>query len=89
MLGAGRGQTFAALYHGHPNAETVAICDARRGRLAAAARNLGITGLKTYSDLKMFLQHPIDAVAVCSDAPMHAEHVVMCLEGESGRPAEN
>jgi len=80
VLGAGGGQTLAALCHNHPNAETVAMCDTRRERLAAAARSLDIAGLKSYADLNEFLRHPMDAVVVCSDAPMHAEHVVICLE---------
>ncbi len=80
IVGAGTwGENHARLYDAHPQAETVAVCDADIARARAmAARHRGIPA---YADVQEMLRStPCDAVAIVTPDFAHADAAVACAE---------
>ncbi len=80
VLGLGRGMCFARQFHALPDTETVAVCDARPGRVEAARSQLGddVLAFREYEEMLRVAE--MDAVVVASGAPDHAKHCCMALD---------
>lgn len=78
IIGAGVwGETHASIYHEHPNAEPVAVCDKDEARAKALAAKLGITQI--YTDYhEMAAKSDCDAVAVVTPDFLHAD-IAVCM----------
>lgn len=78
VIGAGMwGETHAYLYHEHPSADLVAICDVDLERAERVAGRFGIGGVYT-SHEQMLNEVPLDAVAVVTPDFAHVELAVDC-----------
>lgn len=81
ILGTGkRGIHFGGSYFGrHPECEIVALCDIQEESLEVARQKLGDLPASTVLD--EFLQVPgLDAVVICSNDHVHAEHALAALK---------
>lgn len=81
LLGTGkRGIYFGGKYFGnHPACKLVGLCDIQEERLTAAQQQLG--DIPTTTSLEQFLQFPeLEAVIICSNDHVHAEHAIAALE---------
>lgn len=81
ILGAGkRGVYFGGAYFGkHPDCELVGLCDVSQESLAFAKEKLG--DIPATDSLERFLQLPgLDAVVICSNDHVHAEHTLASLK---------
>lgn len=77
IVGGGFGQSFH--WHEHPNCTVEAVSDLRPDRLTQLQGKYKCD--KTYESLeKLILDPAIDAVAVFTEAPNHARHVIDCME---------
>ena len=77
IVGGGFGLSFH--WHEHPNCIVEAVSDLIPERCARLQSKYGCE--KTYESLeKLILDPAIDAVAVFTEAPNHARHVIDCME---------
>lgn len=77
VVGGGFGRRFQ--WHLHPDCSVVAVCDKREDRLQLLKEAYGSDNL--YKDYAEFLKHPgLDAVALFTPAPFHAEMVVQAFK---------
>lgn len=77
VVGGNFGATFQ--WHLHPNARVTAVCDLRDDRLERLRKAYRCDNV--YKDYRQFLRHPeLDAVALFTPAPLHAEMSVQALE---------
>ncbi len=77
VVGGGFGCCF--FWHEHPNSTVTAVCDVRpegRDKLSKAFRCD-----RAYDDLgKLIADENVDAVAVFTPAPLHAEHAIRAMQ---------
>ncbi|MCL2834869.1 MAG: Gfo/Idh/MocA family oxidoreductase [Treponema sp.] len=80
IIGAGTwGTAHAAIFKGHYMAETLAVCDADKGKAERAAKEFGIP--KVYTDYRAMLKEiPCDAVSIVTPDHLHADIAVACAE---------
>ncbi len=78
VVGVGRGQSYmrAAAAAG---LELVAICDTWEEKLKTVGEQIGVT---TYTDYDKFLEHDLDAVALCNYFHEHAPFAVKAFEAD-------
>ena len=77
VIGGGFGLSF--YWHEHPNSRVSAVCDLRADRLEEMKNTFGCD--KTYTDWRELARDKeVDAVAVFTPAPLHAEMAVGALE---------
>lgn len=82
IVGAGLwGEAHAGLYHEHPLAEPVAVCDLDVNRAAALAGRFGIPGV--YGDYNAMLRESgCEAVAIVTPDFQHADIAVACADAK-------
>ncbi len=78
VVGAGVwGETHAAIFREHPDAEPVAICDKNVERAEALAKNFGIASV--YGSVEdMLAADGFDAVSIVTPDHLHADIAVRC-----------
>ncbi len=78
VVGGNFGAAFQ--WHLHPDSEVVAVCDLREDRIARLKKtyNPGARGYSSYDE--MLRAGGIDAVAIFTPVPLHAEMVIKALE---------
>ncbi len=78
VVGGNFGREF--FFHEHPNCEVVAVSDLRSDRRKALMQVYGCS--KSYDSLETLLkqEREVDAVALFTDAPLHFEHAMACLQ---------
>src|SRR5438876_7022968 len=78
VVGLGFGRTFAGILRDHPECDLVRVADLHQERAAEVARELGAA--RAAGTLEEVLQMPdVEAVAVFTHAPRHAEHSIAAL----------
>ena len=76
---AGRGASFFAPFHTHPNTCVHALCDINEAGLAQVAAEQGVTA--TYTDCEAMLDGAgLDILMVGTPMPFHAPQAIMALE---------
>lgn len=83
VFGADRGRQMIDFLSDHPDAETVAVCDANISALHRCRENDREERLTYYTDVDRFFEHDFDAVVLANFANEHAPYAVRALE--SGR----
>lgn len=78
VVGLGFGRTFAEILKDHPECELVCVADLNEDIAAEVANRLGIERFaKSLEDV--LAMDDVDAVAIFTHAPRHAEHSIMAL----------
>lgn len=77
VAGMRRGVNFGRLFQSRKDCEVVAVCDVSQERADAAAKALNA---KAYTDYEQFCKSEIDAVAIVTPAPAHAECTLVAAE---------
>jgi len=68
-------------WHEHPNCEVVAVTDLVEERRQALARNYACANIfPSMEEMLSTAADTFDAVAIFTDVPSHARHVVACME---------
>jgi len=73
VSGLGRGRRFVRLLSQMEGCEVVAVCDPDPRKFE------GLSGPAAFTDYEEFLEHGLDAVAVISPGPVHAEQSLKAL----------
>lgn len=76
VIGLGRGQSFVKVCRAVGGASVTALYDIDLPRAQAAAATIGA---RAFGDLEQFLNADIDAVAIASPLPFHAQQAVAAL----------
>ena len=79
VVGAGRGASVGHLFHLHPDAEVVALCEILADRHAGARRLLPNLEA-TYTEFDAMLEHGLDAVYVANFPYEHVPLILKALE---------
>ena len=77
IAGMRRGVNFGRLFQNRKDCEVVAVCDLSQEQADAAAKTLDA---KPYTNYEEFCKSDIDAVAVVTPPPAHAECTVVAAE---------
>lgn len=77
VAGMRRGTSFARMFVNRDDCEVVAVCDLNAARAEQAAAGIGATA---YSEYGAFCEHDMDAVAIITPPPTHAECSVAAME---------
>src|SRR5207249_6881463 len=79
VAGLGFGRTFARILHDHPDCDLVAVTDLDAELVAEVAGELEVE--RAEADLQALLRRAdVDAVAIFTHAPRHAEHSIAALQ---------
>lgn len=79
MVGLGSfGREFIPLFRDHPEVDRIALCDTRSDRVAACAKEFGIS--ETYAGLEEVCRSDLDALVIITQHWMHFEHVMQALD---------
>ncbi len=77
----GRGTHDAGLFKNSPNVEVAYVCDVDKGRLAAAAKRLGVGAEGAVSDLRRVLDDKsVDAVIVATPDHWHSPASILACD---------
>jgi len=79
VVGLGFGRTFARILNDHPDAELLGVADLNEEMVADTARELRLARTASTLD-EVLAMRDVDAVAVFTHAPRHAEHSIAALQ---------
>ncbi|RKY04846.1 gfo/Idh/MocA family oxidoreductase [Candidatus Poribacteria bacterium] len=78
VVGLGFGRVFANIFKDHPDCELICVCDLHRDRAEEVAKETGAK--RVAGELGEVLRmRDVDAVAIFTHAPRHAEHCIAAL----------
>lgn len=79
LVGLGQfGGQFVSLFKNHPDVTRMALCDMRRERVAAVAREHEIA--ECYASLDEMCRSDLDAIAIITQPWLHAEQAMQVME---------
>ncbi len=81
IAGLGFGAEFIPIYHAHPNAKLIALCQRTESKLHEVGKVAGVSTDKLYTDYADLLKDPdIDAIHINTPIPDHAPQAIAALE---------
>lgn len=78
VVGLGFGQVFARIFNDHPECELICVADLNEDIAVNVAQKLGVKRVAKSLD-EVLTMKDVDAVAIFTHAPRHAEHSISAL----------